>query len=263
MGDKPLSFFPSEKRRVAKRPPVSRHIQPSVDGGQARLGAMFHATEGTGLLRSPLRVRVDRHPRGNTRARAGAALAAIVVLTVAGATVLRPASSAPPAISTSAAPPTPQPLRVVETAVAPSAPLIEAPAVAPRPPSPVAPPATRVVSRPSVAVAAKPSAAVNPRRPAAIAPPPASSTGAVAKAPLFTGTLIVDSVPRGATVLINQRPAGTTPLQMTDYAVGSYAVWVELDGFQRWTAGVRVAADTITRLGPTLLPRSGGAGTDR
>jgi hypothetical protein len=72
---------------------------------------------------------------------------------------------------------------------------------------------------------------------------------------LFKGHLVVDSVPTGATVLINQRPAGTTPLRVTDYPAGSYAVWVEREGYERWTAGVLVQADKTTRIRPVLLSK--------
>ena len=71
----------------------------------------------------------------------------------------------------------------------------------------------------------------------------------------FKGHLVVDSVPTGATVLINQRPAGTTPLHITDYPAGSYAVWVEREGYERWTAGVLVQADKTTRIRPLLLSK--------
>jgi len=71
----------------------------------------------------------------------------------------------------------------------------------------------------------------------------------------FKGHLVVDSVPTGATVLINQRPAGTTPLHVTDYPAGSYAVWVEREGYERWTAGVLVQADKTTRIRPMLLSK--------
>jgi len=69
---------------------------------------------------------------------------------------------------------------------------------------------------------------------------------------IFKGHLVVDSVPTGATVLINQRPAGTTPLHLADYPAGSYAVWVDLAGYERWTAGVRVQANKTTNIRPLL-----------
>ena len=71
---------------------------------------------------------------------------------------------------------------------------------------------------------------------------------------IFRGHFVVDSVPAGATVLINQRPAGTTPLHLAEYPAGSYAVWVELEGYERWTAAVRVQANRTTSIRPLLLP---------
>ena len=41
------------------------------------------------------------------------------------------------------------------------------------------------------------------------------------KAPAFTGILIVDSVPRGAAVLMNQKPLGVTPLRLPAQPAGS------------------------------------------
>lgn len=72
----------------------------------------------------------------------------------------------------------------------------------------------------------------------------------------FKGHLIVDSFPAGATVLINQRPAGVTPLDLADYPAGSYAIWVEREGYERWTAGVRVQAATTTRVRPLLSSKT-------
>ena len=72
----------------------------------------------------------------------------------------------------------------------------------------------------------------------------------------FKGHLVVDSVPAGARVLINQQPAGVTPLQLTDYPAGSYAVWVEHEGYERWTAGIRIQAHTTTHIRPLLLSKT-------
>jgi hypothetical protein len=64
----------------------------------------------------------------------------------------------------------------------------------------------------------------------------------------FTGHLIIDSEPRGASVMINQRLVGVTPLELSRYPASSYAVWVQQDGYDRWTSGVRVPADKVTRV---------------
>jgi hypothetical protein len=64
----------------------------------------------------------------------------------------------------------------------------------------------------------------------------------------FHGRLIVTSEPNGATVLINQRPVGVTPLELSRFPASSYAVWVQHEGYHRWTAGVRVPANAVTRV---------------
>jgi hypothetical protein len=68
----------------------------------------------------------------------------------------------------------------------------------------------------------------------------------------FLGTLVVESEPAGATVFINRERVGQTPLTLPDLRAGSRAVWVESDGYQRWTAGVLVPADKLTRISVKL-----------
>src|SRR5687768_2854445 len=89
--------------------------------------------------------------------------------------------------------------------------------------------------RPESGVAARPQP-LPPQRPAAARRP-----GAV-RAPLFRGSLSVQSRPAGASVFINGRLVGTTPLTLRDQAVGSRAVRVTMDGYESWTAATRVVA---------------------
>jgi hypothetical protein len=76
------------------------------------------------------------------------------------------------------------------------------------------------------------------------AKPPLRS--APARPPEFVGTLVLQSDPRGAAVLIDGRPVGRTPLQLARVRAGSHAVWVEREGYQRWTASIRVPAEKST-----------------
>ncbi len=69
----------------------------------------------------------------------------------------------------------------------------------------------------------------------------------------FIGTLTVESEPAGATVFINQERVGETPLKLPDLRAGSRVVWVESEGYQRWSAGVLVPADKTTHLNVKLL----------
>jgi hypothetical protein len=66
------------------------------------------------------------------------------------------------------------------------------------------------------------------------------------------GTLIVNSEPRGADVMVNGRPAGKTPLVMKALPVGSRAVRLTLDGYAPWSRGVSVVANRSTTVSAKL-----------
>ncbi len=84
---------------------------------------------------------------------------------------------------------------------------------------------------------------------------PAAGSATTAHAPAqhpFVGTLTVESEPAGASVFINQSRVGQTPLTLPDLRAGSRVVWVESDGYQRWSASVLVPADKTTKIGVRL-----------
>jgi hypothetical protein len=66
--------------------------------------------------------------------------------------------------------------------------------------------------------------------------------------PRFVGTLSITSVPSGASVSINGKPAGVTPLKLPRQRAGSLAVQIAHNGFERWSAAVRVPADRLTHV---------------
>lgn len=107
------------------------------------------------------------------------------------------------------------------------------------------------------ALLSKPAPAPVPVTPAPVALPvlvsarPVQSVG-----PRFVGTLAIESDPIGAAVYVNQERVGFTPLVLQDLRAGSHAVWVESEGYQRWSAGVLVPADKRTKLTVTLHPTS-------
>ena len=84
-------------------------------------------------------------------------------------------------------------------------------------------------------------------RPAAAAAPSASSAPAAK-----TGTLIVESRPTGATVLLNGRRAGTTPVTIGALAPGSYTVQLQLADFRPISTTVRVVAGERARVAASL-----------
>jgi hypothetical protein len=70
--------------------------------------------------------------------------------------------------------------------------------------------------------------------------------------PRYVGTLSITSIPSGASVSINGKPAGVTPLRLSRQRAGSLAVQVAHDGFERWSAAVNVPADQLTQVSATL-----------
>jgi hypothetical protein len=82
-------------------------------------------------------------------------------------------------------------------------------------------------------------AAPEPRRPS------------VSRSPFF-GTIYVDSLPRGARVLIDGRQMGTTPASIPDIAIGSHVIRLELADHRAWTTSTRVTAGQETRVSGSL-----------
>jgi DNA-binding FrmR family transcriptional regulator len=83
---------------------------------------------------------------------------------------------------------------------------------------------------------------------------PRPSTQLVASRQVFVGTLSITSVPSGALVSINGKAAGVTPLRLPRQRAGSLAVQIAQDGFERWSAAVRVPADQLTQVTARLRP---------
>jgi hypothetical protein len=68
----------------------------------------------------------------------------------------------------------------------------------------------------------------------------------------FSGTIYVDSLPRGARVLIDGRPVGTTPASIPEIPIGSHVIRLELADHRAWTTSTRVAAGQETRVRGSL-----------
>ena len=78
----------------------------------------------------------------------------------------------------------------------------------------------------------------------------------IAARQIFVGSLAITSVPSGASVSINGKAAGVTPLRLPRQRAGSLAVQIAQDGFERWSAAVRVPADQLTQVNAMLRPRA-------
>jgi serine/threonine-protein kinase len=94
----------------------------------------------------------------------------------------------------------------------------------------------------------RPSTGVAERRPAS---PPERSAPAAA-APRFTGSIYVDSRPRGARVSIDGREVGVTPLRVPEIRIGTRIVRLELPEYRIWSSTVRVAAGGEARVTGSL-----------
>ncbi len=107
-------------------------------------------------------------------------------------------------------------------------------------------------------------AAPRPAAPATAkaAPPtakPAPAPGSPRPAPTeqrkpesFTGSIYVDSRPRGAQVFVDGRAVGSTPLSIPDVAIGSHVVRLELNDHRSWSAVTRVSAGRQERVTGSL-----------
>jgi len=78
--------------------------------------------------------------------------------------------------------------------------------------------------------------------------PPQSGAGA----DVYTGSIYVDSRPRGATVLVDGRSVGQTPLSLPGVPVGSHVVKIEMTGKRPWSATTRVTAGEMARVTGSL-----------
>ena len=70
----------------------------------------------------------------------------------------------------------------------------------------------------------------------------------------YTGSIYVDSRPRGARVLVNGKLMGTTPIKIPEVSIGSQIVRLELENHRVWTTTTRVAAGQESRVTGSLEP---------
>ena len=69
----------------------------------------------------------------------------------------------------------------------------------------------------------------------------------------YVGTLSIDASP-GGEVFVDRQAAGPTPLRLTNLRAGSHLIWIERDGYHRFTRVVQVPSDRVTRLSAELEP---------
>jgi hypothetical protein len=89
----------------------------------------------------------------------------------------------------------------------------------------------------------------------ALIAPKALKTSDAPQASRYVGTLSIDSSPAGE-VFLDRETAGRTPLRLTNLRAGSHLIWIERDGYQRFTRVVQVPSDRVTRLFADLQPNA-------
>ncbi|HWI18991.1 MAG TPA: PEGA domain-containing protein [Vicinamibacterales bacterium] len=127
--------------------------------------------------------------------------------------------------------------------------------VAEQPPSPIPSPAAVEAAAAETTAAPEPAPQPVPLKVAApvvtpVRPAPARENPRRVD---YFGTLSIDASP-AADVFINRRPAGRTPVRLTELKAGSHLVWIQREGFRRFTRVVQVPADRVTRVSATLDP---------
>jgi hypothetical protein len=66
------------------------------------------------------------------------------------------------------------------------------------------------------------------------------------------GSLAVDSRPPGASVFVDGKFVGTTPLVVETMGAGEHAIHLDREGYRRWATAVRVAAGERSRVAASL-----------
>jgi hypothetical protein len=79
-----------------------------------------------------------------------------------------------------------------------------------------------------------------------------ASVGTAGDLSQLAGTLVIESVPAGATAFVNQKPVGVTPVLLKGLRARSYVVRVEYEGYERWSTAVTVSTIHEARVTATL-----------
>jgi hypothetical protein len=85
-------------------------------------------------------------------------------------------------------------------------------------------------------------------------PPTEPPITPLVKPTIYRGTLAINADRPGATVFVNRRNVGTAPVRVRNLKAGAHLVWVESNGYRRWTRVVTVPAERVTRISADLEP---------
>jgi hypothetical protein len=87
----------------------------------------------------------------------------------------------------------------------------------------------------------------------ALARPAAPGPSTPPRPGLSVAALYVASRPAGASVFLDGKLIGTTPLQIGEVAAGDHTVGLELSGYQRWSSTVHVVGGERSRVAASLV----------
>lgn len=68
----------------------------------------------------------------------------------------------------------------------------------------------------------------------------------------FSGSIYVDSRPRGARVMLDGKMVGTTPMRIPDVPIGSHIIRLQLDDHSDWTSSTRIVSGQESRVSGSL-----------
>ena len=130
------------------------------------------------------------------------------------------------------------------------------PLVAPSVPTSAIVPAVPAQTAASDALDREESAATAPRR---VSDPRRQASSDETPSMPFRGSLMLYSGPPGARAFVDGRAVGSTPVVLSGLPVGSRVVRLEAEGYQTWSAAIRVIANQQTRVTATLYREPGSA----
>lgn len=93
-----------------------------------------------------------------------------------------------------------------------------------------------------------------PPRPTIDSAPEEPPMTPLVKPTIYKGTLSVAADGPGARVFVNRKQVGVAPVRVANLKAGAHLVWIERDGFRRWTRVVTVPAERVTRVSADLEP---------
>jgi serine/threonine-protein kinase len=109
--------------------------------------------------------------------------------------------------------------------------------------------ASASASSPASSPAPRPAPAAAPRATPRPAPPPPEEPQS---STVYTGSIYVDSRPRGARVSIDGKAVGVTPLRVSDVRIGTHVVRLELPDHRLWSSTTRVISGQEQRVTGSL-----------